>query len=283
MKKVIGLVVFVCLGFSLMAQKHQNTLLWKVEGKNLKEASYLFGTVHMICADSFYMPEKVKKAIEKTKQSYLEINLTSPDFAKEAQLYMKDNKTISSQISNAESTYIDSILKQKVGIPLTTVDSIKPLILMSMMMQRDFKCPLVSFEQEVVNLTHKKNQQVYGLSSVQEQYSFMDKIVSAKDFAAVLASMQAYNIQDMIKDVYEYYKKEDVGGLNKMMEAFNTTNPDAYHYLLTVRNNLWVDRLREIMQKEATFIAVGSAHLSGDTGMIKLLQAKGYTVTPVFK
>lgn len=154
---------------------------------------------------------------------------------------------------------------------------------MSLMMQQDFKCPMVSFEEEVIKHTQEKGQQVYGLSSVAEQYSFMDKIVGAKDFAAVLASLQTFNIQDMLKDLYANYKIEDVTAINKMMEGVSTADTEAYHYLLTVRNNLWVNRLPEIMQQDATFIAVGSAHLSGDTGMIKLLQDKGYKVTPVYE
>jgi uncharacterized protein YbaP (TraB family) len=281
MKRMIALVAFVCFACTGFAQKHENSLLWKIEGNGLQKPSYLFGTVHMICAENFMMPEKVAKAMEKTTQSYLEIDLDSPDFAVESAKHLKSNKTISEQVTPEQAKFIDSMLQAKIGISLKIVDSIKPMAIMSMMMQKDFKCPLVSFEQEVIKRTTQKNQQTHGLSSVEEQFSFMDKIVPAKDFAAVVGELNKFNIEDLLKDMYRSYKSEDVTSINKMMEGFNTTNPDAYHYLLTVRNNLWVNRLPQIMKEQATFIAVGSAHLSGHTGMIQLLQDRGYKVTPV--
>ncbi len=40
---------------------NEKSLLWKIEGNNLTQPSYLFGTVHMICQDQFNMTEKVKR------------------------------------------------------------------------------------------------------------------------------------------------------------------------------------------------------------------------------
>jgi uncharacterized protein YbaP (TraB family) len=63
---------------------------------------------------------------------------------------------------------------------------------------------------------------------------------------------------------------------------YRKTNPESYYQLLTIRNQLWVDRIPEIIRQTPTFIAVGCGHLSGPTGMIDLLHKKGYTVTPVY-
>jgi hypothetical protein len=53
------------------------------------------------------------------------------------------------------------------------------------------------------------------------------------------------------------------------------------HRALTLRNQTMVDRVTRYIHDEQTFIAVGAAHLPGQDGMIKLLQQKGYLVTPV--
>ena len=83
-------------------QKSEDALLWKIEGNGLKKASYLFGTVHMICKENFAMPVKVLSALDQTDQSYLEMNMAAPDFAQQAQKYMKSEKPLSSEMSKEE-------------------------------------------------------------------------------------------------------------------------------------------------------------------------------------
>ncbi|MBV8391009.1 MAG: TraB/GumN family protein, partial [Mucilaginibacter sp.] len=51
--------------------------------------------------------------------------------------------------------------------------------------------------------------------------------------------------------------------------------------LLKNRNIKWIKEMPEIMQKQATFIAVGAAHLVGDYGLINQLRLKGYIVKAI--
>ena len=37
-----------------------------------------------------------------------------------------------------------------------------------------------------------------------------------------------------------------------------------------------------LIKKQATFIAVGAAHLGGEKGVLNLLKLKGYTIEPLF-
>ena len=39
------------------------SLLWEVSGKGITRPSYLYGTIHMICADDFFLADKTKKAL----------------------------------------------------------------------------------------------------------------------------------------------------------------------------------------------------------------------------
>jgi len=39
--------------------------------------------------------------------------------------------------------------------------------------------------------------------------------------------------------------------------------------------------LKEIVQKESVFVAVGAGHLVGDSGVISLLRKEGYKVEPL--
>ncbi|HSZ71609.1 MAG TPA: TraB/GumN family protein, partial [Cytophagaceae bacterium] len=51
--------------------------------------------------------------------------------------------------------------------------------------------------------------------------------------------------------------------------------------LLTDRNQVMADRIEKMMKEKAVFAAIGSAHLPGDKGVLKLLQERGYKVRPI--
>lgn len=51
--------------------------------------------------------------------------------------------------------------------------------------------------------------------------------------------------------------------------------------MVAERNNRWLKKVEDILKDRACLIAVGVMHLSGDKGLISLLQDKGYVVQPV--
>lgn len=282
--KSIALVLIVGLstlsiGFS--ADKNDSSLLWKIEGNGLQKPSYLFGTVHMICSDKFSMPDKVKAAIAATEQSYLEIDMDDPNMMAEAKKHMRQETSISSLLSQTDSLYADSLLKADLGIGLHQLNHVKPLIISAMLVQKKFTCPIVSFESEIIKIVKSENRETYGLSSIEEQYSFLNKIFDNKDFIPYLRTMHKFNMDSLLSNIQEAYIREDLASINQIMDEFSTSNPESYHQLLTVRNQLWGDRIPDVIRQTPTFIAVGCAHLSGPTGMISILKKKGYKVTAV--
>jgi uncharacterized protein YbaP (TraB family) len=55
--------------------KLNNTLLWQISGNGLKKPSYIFGTMHLLCADDARLSDNLKKAIAQTDQIYFELDL----------------------------------------------------------------------------------------------------------------------------------------------------------------------------------------------------------------
>jgi uncharacterized protein YbaP (TraB family) len=269
----------ICSGFSIIEE--DTSLLWKIEGNGLKKPSYLFGTVHMICSDQFTMQDKVKAAIEDTEQSYLEIDLDDPNMMTEAQKYMLQETALSTLISPTDLLYVDSLLNAELGMSLQKLNYVKPLIISAMLIQKRFTCPIVSMENEIIKVSKDNQREIYGLSSVEEQYSFLNKIFDVKDFIPYLRTMLHTDMNRMLTDIQQAYLKEDLTSINQMLDEFSSTNPESYNQLLTVRNQLWTDRIPTIIEQTPTFIAVGCAHLSGPTGMINILKKKGYKVTAV--
>lgn len=276
-------IVMGMVSFSYAQQTDKvKSLLWKIEGNGLTQPSYLFGTVHMICASNFNMPQKVKTAMDQTAQSYLEINMTAPDFVAQTQKAMLSGKSLAAELSKEDYAFVDSVVRLKLNYNLKHLDKLKAGIITAFIMQKSLPCQVMSFEEEIIKYTKAANKNTGGLSSVEEQYSFVDKILETKDMRSYI---ERYGDQEMNKinqEIATAYLKEDVKSLDELLEDFSTTNPEGYRLLLPVRNHLWADRMPAIMKDKNTFFGIGSGHLSGKEGVINLLKEKGYKVTPVY-
>src|SRR6476660_8269316 len=53
----------------------ENALLWEISGNTLPQPSYLFGTMHIICADDAVLSDPLKAVIEKADKICFEIDL----------------------------------------------------------------------------------------------------------------------------------------------------------------------------------------------------------------
>jgi len=55
---------------------------------------------------------------------------------------------------------------------------------------------------------------------------------------------------------------------------------DYTEAMIERRNAAWMPSLQAQLVKGNTLVAVGAAHLGGDTGLVRLLRASGFKVTP---
>ena len=144
MKNLIkSLLTFVILmtGITLNAQSlpKENSLLWEISGKGLKNPSYLYGTIHMICEKDFVMKDKAAKALAKTTTLALEINASDPnEIALMQQLAMGKDK-LSTTLTAGQQKDLSEILK-KSGLTLEQLDSYKLTTIMSLLMIQSFGC-----------------------------------------------------------------------------------------------------------------------------------------------
>ena len=108
MSKIINLFLAFCvlMGFvgcktgnqwlKLPIEPSQQTLLWEISGKNLKQPSYIFGTFHLLCKEDLVWSENLKKAFAASQKLYLEMDLDEVSNTLGALfcMNMKGNKTL---------------------------------------------------------------------------------------------------------------------------------------------------------------------------------------------
>ena len=63
---------------SLPVNKDDNSLLWQISGKDLKQKSYLFGTFHLMCRSDIQFSNQLKTAINNASELYMELDMDDP-------------------------------------------------------------------------------------------------------------------------------------------------------------------------------------------------------------
>ena len=82
------------------------------------------------------------------------------------------------------------------------------------------------------------------------------------------------------------YLERDLAGLYNHANRYDMMEDPLYEELMqrliNDRNNAMVERMQSILDKGVSFIAIGAMHLTGEKGVLSLLEKKGYQVSMIF-
>ena len=264
-------------------KNQENALLWQIQGKNLKNSSYLFGTIHMICPEDFIMSDSIKSSFARSEKIYLEIDMDDPAMTmKTLQLAMMKDKSLKDLMSKEDYARLDKFMQDSVGMPLTIFNKMKPFTLMSILYTKVLPCEkMESYEQSFMTMAQQQKKEILGLEKLEDQFAVFDKIPDSAEVRMILEMIDDFGAQQKeFTKMTEAYKRKDLDDLSKMINA----SPDMAGYenlLLVNRNKNWIPVMENAMAAQSTFFAVGAGHLPGQDGVISLLRKAGYTVSPV--
>lgn len=283
MKKVL-LLVFGLFSIFNQAQPLEKALLWKISGNGLTQPSYLFGTIHATCDAT--LDAATLKALEETKQLYLEIDMDDPMLQMQMMqgMTMKNGVTISSLVSEQDFIIIDEFLQKNIGMSAKMINTFKPFMLSSMLLPKLMDCEFQSVEMELMKVTKAQNEEVYGLETISDQLQVFDKIPYQDQANELLKTAKSDLSKEKaeMKKVMEVYNTKDIEKMLVVMdESDNTISADNKDVLLVNRNRNWIPVIEKVIKSTPTFFGVGAAHLAGDDGVIKLLRKQGYKVEAV--
>lgn len=264
----------------------ENSLLWEISGKNLKQPSYLFGTIHMIGKKDFMLTDVTKNSLYKTQCVTFEINMEEmSDFSVLMPLMMKafmaDGTTLRDLLSEEDYKVVKAHFEE-IGLPLVMLERIKPMFLSAMgsgdMAEMQTSGETVSYEMELMKIAKDQKKEIAGLETAEFQMSMFDSIPYETQAQMLVESIKSGSEgDDQFNQLVELYKNQDLIGLQQMLEGDSETK--QYEDLLLVqRNKNWIPVMAKMMTDRPTFFAVGAGHLAGEKGVIALLRAEGYSV-----
>ena len=275
-------VLFVFFN-SVFAQQH-NSLLWEISGNGLEQPSYLFGTIHTICPEELELSPKILNALEKSEQLVLELDMDDTAFLQKIQQLSvnEELKNISTELSDEDLNTLNTFLKKHYQADMSSLGILKPFALLSMVFIKSLDCPQPgSYEQALMELSIKQDWEIYGLESIQDQFAIFDGVPKKEQLGwLVKYAADEEHFRNGVSKMVSAYKNEEINQLLNLM----TDYPEykiIEEALLYDRNVKWITPIIKHASDKPTFFAVGAAHLASDRGLIKLLQEKGFQLTPI--
>ena len=268
----------------------ENSLLWKISSNDLQQSSYLYGTIHIIEGDDYFLPEGTLSAIDESETIVFEIDMSElNDLSKQIGLlkdaFMKDNLTLKDLLSDEEYAIVSEHF-QKMGMPLFLFERFKPMFL-TVFASGDLSPDdlqsgrMKSYEMEFFEMANQADKSVGGLETIEFQMSVFDSIPYTDQAKMLVESIKVADTDsDQFRTMVEIYKKQDLNAMMAMFEEEEGGIGDYEDLLLVKRNRNWIPIMQDYMANGKTFFAVGAGHLGGKTGVIQLLRDAGYTVIP---
>ena len=269
---------------SLLASFLSNSqLLYEIKSKDGQHTSYLFGTIHLMPKEQFNLDSTLTAAFNKSSMIAMEVDLNM-DLAQKIELaketILPEGKTLRDICTDAQYqliyTYaVDSMHMSKKKFK--RYSRLKPFFFSSMMLQESLE-ETKSYELEFGEMAKKGSKKTMGLESIQVQMQTINT-VSLEDQVRML--IDGMNQTQGYDTMLSNYLSESIDALYIDIITESEGFPNFVENFLNKRNTQWIPVITDQIERENTFIAVGAGHLPGPKGVLELLRAQGYSLTPI--
>jgi len=263
-----------------------NSLLWRISGKGLSRPSYLFGTMHIICADDAALSDSLKAVIAACDEVYFEINLSDmSDMMKAIQyMYMADSKRLSDLLKPDEYARVkDYFTKHSSMVPFGMLERFKPLLISGLIEEQGLGCETTDgMELRIMKELKASNKPVNGLETAAFQAGLFDSIPYEEQAKELVKDIDSADENKKVtQELADLYTRQDLDGIEQLSDKDDSGMSGYMDLLLYDRNRKWARELKKLLPGRSLLVAVGAAHLPGKEGVIELLRKEGYTVEPV--
>jgi len=297
MKKKIHLFFTLLLslfGFCSHAQKaavpakvaaNENSLLWKISGKGLKQNSYLFGTIHAICPDDYFFTEKMDQAFKTCKQLVLEVNLN--DAAQQMEMLsimaLTNGMTLRDFFPSPRDydSFATRLMERKEMDAAAFMET-KPFVLYSAIAMKSLSCETPdSYEMNLIKKSKDQRIEVIGLETFYQQMALFDEMPREEMVNLLWRSLdEGTEGESEFSAMVAAYRKQELKKLYQLLQESDEIKGHE-NELLFERNRQWMNKLPDLFKTKSSFVAVGAGHLPGEQGLIALLRKAGYTVEAI--
>ncbi len=264
----------------------EHGLLWRVEKSGLAP-SYVFGTIHSEDQRVLSSLSHVTQALDSAQRLALEmdLNAAATGFVLQAMVF-SDGRTLPSVVGKALFERTAAAARDH-GLTAQQIVVFKPWAITTLLSMPKATTG-VFMDKVLYDEAREQGKRVFGLETPEEQVAVLDGI-AMKDQVRLLEDTLAHyhRMPEMFEKLINAYLTRDLGSMEALYDKYMSDSSERLtellrERLLVERNQRMVTRMMPLLEQGNTFVAIGSLHLPGEQGILRLLVGQGFRVERVY-
>ncbi len=287
MLKKFSIVLFLIIAAMQLPAQQEKSLLWEISGNGLKQNSYIFGTIHIIRKNDFFLTDAIKNKVKQSQVFITEVDMNIPlmqQLELAQKMYLPENKTLQDYVSQEDFQTFRSIVIDSMGLSASKFNKyvrIKPFFTSSLLIKHVIG-KIKAYERELYKIAKNKGIPSDGLETIEFQFSLVDATPLSEQARGLVSEVKKYKeTLAGYNEMVEVYKTQDLEQLYSMVVSDSTADSEFNQEFIVKRNQKWIPIIEKRINEYSCFIAVGGAHLPGEDGVLALLRKQGYTISAV--
>lgn len=273
----------VCL--ALVSCGDSDSSVWKVEGS--EGTIFIGGTIHALRHDDYPLPPQFDSAYSMADKLVFERDLSDQALAfTSAQMLLKgtyqDDRTLESVLSREVYLTLREEC-EKNGIQIREIAKHKPslalLVLTVAVLERQGVYEK-GVDRHFYALAASDKKTMDSFEHVGQQVDQMMNIGNGYEDQYVLASIEDIkNMEENLDEIIVDWRNGSAGAMTENLNNLKSKSPLLYKAMFADRNNAWMPKIEALLADNTVeFVLVGAEHLHGPTGVLTMLEDKGYAV-----
>ena len=265
------------------AQPRRDAILYAVRAPGARAANFVLGTIHSDDPRVLDLGSGVRQAFDRSSGFAMEV-VPDPQAIIRAMIRMTygDGRSLRDVLPEDLYPRVAAALEER-GMPPAAYRDLKPWAVVSML-----SAPAGSHGEFLDLALHARavetGKHVLGLETMEEQLAVFDDL-SLDDQIALLRETldNLERLPGMLAVLIETYIAGDLDALMAQGNVYlNAGDPrlaaQFRETAIDARNRRMVERMYPLLDEGGWFIAVGAMHLGAETGVLSLLEQRGYVI-----
>lgn len=254
--------------------------------------SFVFGTMHSSDKAILKLPPPVTRALEGARALLLEV-VDGPELQASLarEMTLTDGRTLAEIVGPRVFRDVEAAAKHY-GLSAAGLNGLRPWAVMFL-----FSVPKAEMLREIAGETEldgtlqdnavRRGIAVVGLDRAEDVTSFLSSLSDADQTAMLETTLRHnLNIDALFETIKTAYLAGDLDALHRLSRELSIgedarLNQMFERELIEARNARMIVAMLPYVESGGAFIAVGALHLSGEKGILGLLQDAGYRIKRV--
>ncbi len=263
-------------------------LLWRIETPH-GQTNHLFGSIHSSDERVHVLPPALVEAFDASETAAFELVLDADVMRSAAKAMFSREGPPLEAIVGSQLFQEAGLIAAKYQIPTEALQQLRPWAAIAM-----FSVPPSelhggpSLDERLQHAARSQGKRVVALETVDEQVAAFESFTEGQEIDLFRSVITEHgHAMTVYEQLLEAYLERDISTIRRLSDApLAALGPELLatfrQGFLDERNERMVDRMEPLLLEGGAFVVVGALHLIGDTGMLHLLEQRGYRISRVY-